>query len=122
MIDLVSATATKPIAILPLGAVNHALAGNEFDASDRDGPGNTASIHIAATPLETPIFGLLQPDTIASYTVGGATYFVTANEGDQRVISGADDVNDVQRLVACSGRHADARTAGAEGQLELWRG
>jgi predicted extracellular nuclease/2',3'-cyclic-nucleotide 2'-phosphodiesterase (5'-nucleotidase family) len=99
VIDLTN-PGTAPIAIQPLGAVNHALAGNEFDASDRDGPNGTASIRIAATPAGTPIYGLLQPDSVASFTTGGATYFVTANEGDQRVIGGADDANDVARLSA----------------------
>ncbi len=52
IIDLTN-PGTAPIAIQPLGAVNHSLAGNEFDASDRDGPANaqgvgTASIRIAA--------------------------------------------------------------------------
>lgn len=30
------------------------------------------------------LYGLYQPDTITSYTVGGKTYLVTANEGDGR--------------------------------------
>lgn len=34
------------------------------------------------------LFGLYQPDTIASYTVGGVTYLVTANEGDGRDYDG----------------------------------
>ena len=100
VIDLTDATATKPTAIQPLGAVNHSLAGNEFDGSDRDGPGNTAAIKIGTTPSGTPIYGLLQPDAVASFTANGATYLITANEGDQRVISGVDDVNDVNRLSA----------------------
>ncbi|GBU17798.1 MULTISPECIES: ExeM/NucH family extracellular endonuclease [Methylobacterium] len=97
IIDLAN-PGTAPIAIQPLGSVNHSLAGNEFDASDRDGPGGTASIRIGATPAGTPIYGLLQPDALASFSTGGVTYFVTANEGDQRVIGGADDTGDVARL------------------------
>ncbi|VEP17401.1 Alkaline phosphatase [Hyella patelloides LEGE 07179] len=31
-----------------------------------------------------PIYGLLQPDAIASYQVSGETYYITANEGDAR--------------------------------------
>lgn len=51
------------------------------DFSDRDGPGATASIR-----LETgnPVFGLYMPDGIDSYEAGGATYYVIANEGDDR--------------------------------------
>src|SRR5262249_44111258 len=98
VIDLANATATKPVAILPLGAVNHSLAGNEFDGSDRDNGSNGPAINIKTTPLETPIFGLLQPDAITSFSVSGKTYIITANEGDQRVISGVDDGADVARF------------------------
>lgn len=99
VIDLAN-PGTAPIAIQPLGAVNHSLAGNEFDASDRDGPNGTASIRIATTPSGAPIYGLLQPDSLASFTTNGSTYFVTANEGDQRVIGGTDNTADVARLSA----------------------
>lgn len=81
VIDLTAANPTKPIAILPLGGVDHALAGNAFDPSDRDGPSNGA----LAKLVNAPATGLLQPDSIASYSVGGTTYFITANEGDARV-------------------------------------
>ena len=97
VIDLAN-PGTAPVAIQPLGSVNHALPGNEFDASDRDGPGGTASIRIATTPAGTPIYGLLQPDAAASFSVNGVNYVITANEGDQRVIGGADDGADVARL------------------------
>lgn len=61
--------------ILPLGTIDHSLPGNELDASDEDG-----EINIANWPLK----GMHMPDAIASYAVGGQTYFVTANEGDAR--------------------------------------
>ena len=48
---------------------------NGLDASDRDD-----AINIQNQPL----FGLRQPDAIASFEVEGATYFITANEGDAR--------------------------------------
>ena len=35
-----------------------------------------------------PLFGMYQPDGIASYTAGGRTYLVTANEGDSRSWAG----------------------------------
>ena len=47
---------------------------NGLDASDTDG------INIR----NQPVFGLYQPDSIAAYEVDGATYYVTANEGDAR--------------------------------------
>jgi len=99
VIDLAN-PGSAPIAIQPLGAVNRSLPGNAFDASDRDGPNGTAAIRIATTPEGTPIYGLLQPDAVASFSADGATYFVTANEGDQRVVGGADDTGDVARLSA----------------------
>ena len=75
VIDLTDPDATAPIAILPLGSIDRMLAGNAFDASDRDG-----------ISLENfDVASLLQPDAIASYQVGGVTYFITANEGDSRV-------------------------------------
>lgn len=51
------------------------------------GSGNTIDIEEEGEikMLSYPgLFGLYMPDTIASYTVEGATYFVTANEGDGR--------------------------------------
>jgi predicted extracellular nuclease/phosphodiesterase/alkaline phosphatase D-like protein len=87
VIDLTDAAATKPISLLPLGFVNHTLAGNEGDFSDRDGAGNATTISINTTPLK----GLLQPDALATFAVGGLTYFITANEGDARVGSSLGD-------------------------------
>jgi DNA-binding beta-propeller fold protein YncE len=72
-IDIASATVTD---ILPLGEKDHGLAGNELDVSDQDN-----SINIKTWP---GVRGLYLPDAMASYTVGGVTYLVTANEGDAR--------------------------------------
>ncbi|MBC7911456.1 MAG: choice-of-anchor I family protein, partial [Pyrinomonadaceae bacterium] len=63
-----------------LGFKNHQLAGNSLDASDRDGAGGAGLINIA----NWPVFGMYQPDAIASYRYQGNTYLVTANEGDAR--------------------------------------
>ena len=82
ILDIASATITN---ILPLGAKNHNLSGNGLDASDRDEPvtgGGRINIQ------NWPVFGLYQPDAIASYTVNGQTYYITANEGDARDYSG----------------------------------
>ncbi|MBU6396014.1 MAG: choice-of-anchor I family protein [Sphingomonadales bacterium] len=96
VIDLTDPTATKPIAIQPLGYVDWSLSGNKIDTSDRDGAGGTASINLRNW---TGLRGLLQPDAIASFTVGGSTYFVTANEGDARV---PDALTDSLRLSSAS--------------------
>jgi DNA-binding beta-propeller fold protein YncE len=70
--DLDSPAVTR---IIPLGRKDHALPGNELDASDRD---NAINIR------NWPVKGLYQPDAIASYRFRGQTYYVLANEGDDR--------------------------------------
>jgi hypothetical protein len=57
---------------------------NGLDASDRDGAGGTGAINIQPQP----VFGLYQPDAIASYSFNGQTYLVLANEGDARDYTG----------------------------------
>lgn len=91
VVDIVSATVTD---ILPLGHKDHMLPGNELDASNEDGGMNIRN---------WPVYGMYQPDGIASYEVGeasadaagsqtssgdGETYIVTANEGDARDYDG----------------------------------
>jgi len=71
-------------ALRPLGTKDHMVAGNALDVSD-----NTSAIHIANWPVK----GLYMPDAIATYTVGGQTYLVTANEGDSREYTGYSEVN-----------------------------
>lgn len=61
--------------IIPLGLKDHSLDGNGLDASDEDGGVNIQN---------WPVLGMYMPDAIASYTVDGKTYYVTANEGDSR--------------------------------------
>ncbi len=61
--------------LIPFGKKDHSLPGNELDASDRDN---------AIVIRNWPVKGLYQPDAVASYRVGGETYYVTANEGDDR--------------------------------------
>jgi hypothetical protein len=73
-IDIASATVTD---ILPLGYKDHGVAGNEIDVSDEDG--KTINIKTWAG-----VHGMYQPDAMVSYSVGGKTYLVSANEGDAR--------------------------------------
>jgi hypothetical protein len=81
IIDIASKTVTS---IKPLGFKDHNLAGMGMDVSDEDGGTNTNSgtptIKISPVPLK----GMYLPDAIASYTVAGKTYLITANEGDTR--------------------------------------
>jgi DNA-binding beta-propeller fold protein YncE len=76
---------TEITAVLPLGTKDHSLADNALDPSDRDG-----GININPWPVR----GLYMPDTIASFSVGGQTYVVSANEGDAR--------NEVRRVSTLS--------------------
>lgn len=73
VVDLATATITD---IHPLGAIDRSLERNALDPSDRDGG--------FALRTFAGLYGLYQPDSIASYTVGGSSYLVTANEGDAR--------------------------------------
>jgi Ca2+-binding RTX toxin-like protein len=82
VIDLTDPTADRPLSIQPLGAVDRTLAGNAFDPSDQNG----------ISLVNANVQSLLQPDAIAAFTIGGLTYFVTANEGDARVGGLSDEV------------------------------
>lgn len=66
--------------LIGLGFKNHNLVGNGLDASDRD----NGTINIA----NYPVFGMYQPDAIASVAYNGQTYYITANEGDARDYAG----------------------------------
>ena len=59
----------------PLGTKNHNNLNKGFDVSNL-----TKGVNIANFPVK----GLYLPDAIASYSVGGINYLVTANEGDSR--------------------------------------
>lgn len=93
VIDLTDTDADKPVSILPAGYVDFSLAGNEADFSDRDGGGGARVITVGNTPVK----GLLQPDAIASFEIDGATYFITANEGDTRIVqNGSEGLNEAR--------------------------
>jgi len=78
-VDIATRTVT---AIKPLK--DHSLAGMGMDVSDEDGGTNTNS----GSPLikigPVPVKGMYLPDAVASYTAGGQTWLITANEGDAR--------------------------------------
>jgi len=61
--------------LLPLGFKDHRQDGNELDASNEDGGVNIRN---------WPVYGILQPDAIGTYSPDGEQYIVTANEGDSR--------------------------------------
>ncbi|RQH27395.1 alkaline phosphatase [Okeania hirsuta] len=83
ILDIETATFTD---IVALGFKDHNKDGNGIDGSDEDGEINIDNY---------PVFGMYQPDEIASYTVGGKTYLVTANEGDSRDYNELDEETEV---------------------------
>lgn len=76
---IVDINTAQVLDITGFGFKNHNVAGNGMDASDRD-PNGAPTIKINARK----VYGMYQPDAIASYTVDGQTYLLTANEGDAR--------------------------------------
>ena len=77
IVDIASATVSE---IVPLGGKSFANLLADF--SDRDGAGGDEAINLTTG---NPVIGQFMPDAISSYTAGdGNTYFVTANEGDDR--------------------------------------
>lgn len=87
VIDLGAPTPTIT-AIRPIPLIDHSLAGNRIDASDRDGPAAGPLINIA----NWPVFGMHMPDTVAAFAVGGATFYASAGEGDARAAGPTDEV------------------------------
>jgi DNA-binding beta-propeller fold protein YncE len=82
-IDMASKTITN---IFPLGFKDYNTDDNAIDVSDQDG-----GISFAKWKLK----GMYQPDAIAQFENNGTTYFITANEGDQREYAG---MNEVKRM------------------------
>lgn len=79
VLDLSNKAAPVFTAIQPLKLKDHMALGNELDPSDRD-PTGAPSQRIR----NWPVYGMYQPDGIASYQFNGKTFYITANEGDDR--------------------------------------
>jgi hypothetical protein len=75
-IDLNTKTITE---IWGLGKKDMSLPGNGFDASDNNG-----EVLIANWPVKA----YYMPDGIQNFKIGGTNYIVTANEGDEKDLSG----------------------------------
>lgn len=83
---------TKTIeSILPLGFKDYSASGNEIDASDKDGVKELKQWNV-------PIYGIYQPDALASATINGTTYIFSANEGDGREYEGTPGYTDETRV------------------------
>lgn len=68
--------------IWALGAKDVSIPGNGMDISDNNG-----QVLIANWPIKA----FYMPDAVANYTVGGTTYLVTANEGDEKEYTGFNE-------------------------------
>lgn len=77
VVDLVTSKISK---ILPLGYKDY---GSQYKIAASD---KYATDPKTPAPLKhyRNLYGIYSPDGIASFTVGGKTYFITANEGDDR--------------------------------------
>jgi hypothetical protein len=72
--------ATKTItSVWGLGKKDMSIPGNGFDASDNNG-----EVLIANWPVKT----YYTPDSVQNYKIGSTNYIVTANEGDEKDLSG----------------------------------
>ena len=82
-IATIDLTAKEIISVKGLGFKDHSLPENALDA-----------LKDKAFKLETQdICGVYMPDSVASVSIGGTNYILTANEGDAREWSDYDDVD-----------------------------
>jgi len=85
----INLTTNSVTAIRSLGTKDHSLLNNGLDASNV-----TKGINISNFPIK----GMYLPDAIASYSVGGINYIITANEGDSRAYSGFSEEQRISGL------------------------
>ena len=85
----------------------------EFDKSNALDPNDEDGINIR----NEPVFGIYQPDAIAAYEADGATYYVTANEGDAR--NAEERVEDLELDPAAFPNAEELQTDEELGRLEV---
>lgn len=91
VIDLSSPGAPQVRELLPLGFKNSGALGSGLDPSDRDAIRADGGVGGRVAISAWPVFGMYQPDAIASFQAGGQTWLVTANEGDARTYAGGNE-------------------------------
>jgi hypothetical protein len=110
ILNIPTATVTN---LVPLRFKNHTIPGNAFDASDMD-----AGINLR----QWPVFGMYQPEAIATYVFNGVTYLVTANAGASREFAEFNEVARVADLTLDPAAFPEAGTLQEEenlGRLEV---
>jgi DNA-binding beta-propeller fold protein YncE len=100
---------TKNISeIFPLGTKDHNVTGNELDASDKD----------SKVELKTwKVKGMFLPDAIASFSVNGVHYLITANEGDSRDYEAFGEEDRIEDVSLDASIFPDAATLQQESNL-----
>lgn len=76
-------------ALRPLGFKDHNQTGKGLDASDQ-----SAGINLSNLPIR----GVYMPDAIASFSVAGKNYLITANEGDAREYAAYNEVTNIKNI------------------------
>jgi hypothetical protein len=110
---VVDIAAGKISKIVGLGFKDHSLPVNALDAGDKDG------INIQPIP---GLYGVYQPDTISNYQWKGATFIVSANEGDSRDWSAYSEesrVSALPRSAELVAKQAGIYTSGGLGRLKV---
>lgn len=82
-----------------LGFKNHDKPINAIDVSDKDNG-------IQIKPW--PVYGMFQPDAIASYISNGLPYFIIANEGDARDYNGFSEEDRIEDIILDNDRFPNA--------------
>lgn len=112
VIDLSGATPSIS-KIHALGFKDHGLTRNAFAPSDKVPMPPTLKTY-------ANVFGVRMPDGIATFSVGGKTYFITANEGDDRdVFLISDETARVSKLTLDATAFPNSLTL--KGETELGR-
>ncbi len=105
VIDIASGSVT---AILSLGFKDHSVEGNGLDVSNEDG----------AIRIENwPVFGMYQPDALVAFEAMGATYLISANEGDTRDYDGYSEEGEVSEMALDETAFPNAADLQAESEM-----
>lgn len=95
-------------ALVGLGFKDYNAAGNGIDASNKDGAVNITN---------WPVWGMYQPDAIATFHTPSGNYLITANEGDARDYEGFSEEERIKDLTLDPDAFPDAPTLQREENL-----
>lgn len=110
VVDLTDKKITK---VMGLGFKDYSQTKNAVDVSNRDG---------VKLSTYSGVFGMYQPDTLASYNWKGATFIVSANEGDARdwdAYSEEGRVSSLKRSADLTALQAEFYSANGLGRLNV---